>query len=207
MDGNFVTRPEESGYWDSEARQTFRGGKLHDNTWKREKIVHRLLKDSWIDETVLEIGIGSGVAASVLSLLGLNPRRYIATDVSEVFVSHAKEVLELKAIQADLLHLPRCEGGFTRVIALDSLEHVRPEDRMTGFKDLGGILAPHARIYINMPLSETRHDLKFDHPFGLEDLALLEINAGVRLESYERYSVQVPKLDKPIEYGFAVLDR
>lgn len=196
-------RKEESEYWDSQARIS----PIMDNIFKRPPIASRLLTDGdLIGKKVLEIGIGLGNTMASIQLLVLNNFSFTATDVSPKYVDFNKRHLATgKVYQTDILNLPSIEGGFERIICLDSLEHVRPEDREKGFKEMNRVMAEHCRILINLPTDVSRHDPEFDHGFTLRDLALLEELTNTNLIKFDRYRVDPPS--GTVYYKWAVLER
>jgi SAM-dependent methyltransferase len=192
---------DESEYWDKEAKE--KGDK--DNVWKRVAIIKRLFEIDWIDQRVLEIGVGAGMVAGVLKYVFLNNFKYRGTDVSPEYCERAKKFLMLDMYNTDILNLPKIEGGFTKVIALDSLEHIRPEERDQGYRNIGERLAPDSLMVINMPLNESYHDERYDHPFTQKDILRLAELAEMELKSFEIYTVY--PFGAPAHYGWAVLQR
>jgi cyclopropane fatty-acyl-phospholipid synthase-like methyltransferase len=191
-------RADEVAYWDKVAS-------TRDNVWKRRAIAHRMFEKEWIGKRVLEIGTGHGTVAAALHVIHLGNFKYVGTDVSPKYCQMNKENFDINVVNTDILDLPRVEGGFTRVIALDSLEHVSLEDREAGYKAIGDRLADEADMIINMPLSPTKHDLKFDHKFDFEDISNLCRLADMRLTKYEEYGVDVPS--GRLHYGWVELKR
>lgn len=198
-------RQDESEYWDKMADMRIIDGQIRDNIWKRAAIVHRLFRLDWCRHRVLEIGVGFGVAAAAMKLVYLNSLEYTGTDVSEKFCDRAKKYFELNVVHTDILNLPEIEEGFTRIIALDSLEHVRPEDREFGYENIGKVSAANSIMVINMPLNESYHDEKYDHPFGIKDIERLCSISGFEMVSFEKYMVSPPS--GPAFYGWAILKK
>ena len=174
----------ESAYWDVVAKQIMEGGLLHDNWKKREFLNGFLSQFSWRGQSVLEIGVGAGVSAAVLTLAAGGGLKYVGTEMSDKFVEVAKQHFRLNVVKGDILSLP--DGPFTRIIALDSLEHVRLEDRPEGFKAIVDRLDDGGLLLINTPCHRSSHKEEFDHGFDLRDLALFE-DLGLRLKKYELY--------------------
>jgi len=197
-------RADESAYWDKEADNRAVEN-IRDNVWKRQEIMARLYKENWTGERVLEIGVGTATAAAALQLTCLAVWDYVGTDVSKTFCEWAAKRFKLNVFHTDILELPPIEGGYTRVICLDSLEHVKPEDRGQGYANIGSLLAPHAKMLINMPLEETSHDLQYDFPFDLRDIQHICDETGLRLISYEEYEAVLPKMKR--KYGWVVLEK
>lgn|SRR5574341_72087 len=197
-------RPTEVEYWDKIAEQVCRPGEkgFYDNWLKRRIIGQFLLKSEWSGKKVLEIGVGCGATAALLALACGRNWEYIGTDLSPKFADAVKSIFNLKVVQADVLNLP--DGKFDRIVALDSLEHVRPEDRPQGYRNIAERMADDGMLFINMPYNRSLHKEEFDHGIDLRDLAMLE-DVGVKLCKYELYQVQYA--DYLRTYGFAVLGK
>ena len=195
-------RRAEIEYWDHMAKEkVFANGLLADNIFKRPPILRSLLAYSWAREKVLEIGIGTATTAGALRILNLGLWDYTGTDLSETFCEQARK-FGLHTVQADVLNLPG--EGYSRVIALDSLEHVRPEDREKGYSEIVRVMKERGVLFINIPLSESAHDGEFDHGFDLSDLHRLE-KAGLSLENYDTYEVFFQHI--PRKYAMAVMHK
>lgn len=179
-------RMDEVKYWDGVASSITKDGAVRDNWLKRQFIGQFLLKCNWCGERVLEIGTGCGASAAMVGVACGRTWDYTGTELSPLFGSIARENFGLNVIQADVLSLP--EGPFTRIIALDSLEHVRRDDREQGYRNIAERLAPGGLLLINMPCHRSSHDEDFDHGFDLVDLARLEAE-GLRLSKYDRYQI------------------
>lgn len=198
-------KPFGAEYWDNVARTALAGGFILDNQHKRELILAHLMRESWIGQRVLEIGVGTGVTAAALTVTSLNYRRYVGTDCSAEFCRCAQENFNLSVVHTDVRSLPRIDGGFTRVIALDSLEHVPPEHRAQGYAEIGAAMAPNAKMLVNMPLGHSYHSDDFDFPFGLDDILALMRTAGLELRLYEEYGTLIK--NKPWRAAWVVLER
>jgi SAM-dependent methyltransferase len=198
-------RPEECHYWDG----VYEARNFLDNYRKRGAIAHRIFAIDWLSRRILEIGVGLGTIAAAIHTITLENVKYIGTEVSPVMAERCSKMMRLNVANTDILNLPSVEGGFDRVIALDSLEHIRPEDRKQGYKNIGSVMAENATMVINMPLSIGSHDQGFDHPFGLEDIDALCRLADLKLAKYERYSISYPKGDGEVllRYAWVVLKR
>jgi SAM-dependent methyltransferase len=196
-------RQTEIDYWDKVATDVWRPAKrgFLDNWLKRRIIAQFLLKSEWSGQKVLEIGVGCGATAALLALSCGRNWEYTGTDLSPKFIEAAGN-FNLKVVQADVLSLP--PGPFTRIVALDSLEHVRPEDRPEGYANIAERLAPEGLLFINMPHDRSLHKDEFDHGIDLTDLALLE-DVGLKLLKYELYQVQYDTYLRT--YGFVVMGK
>lgn len=182
-------RPEESEYWDEVAlKLKERGiGDISDNVRKRCEIVSRILSHRPFKVSILEIGVGQGLGAAAVNLVTLGHNRYIGTDVSERFCRFVSRRWKLNVMQTDVTKLP--DGPFDFIWAFDSLEHVRPEDRQSGYAEMGRVLADGGVILLNVPLNESGHDSNFD--WGMEESEVFEIAKATRtaISKYEPYDI------------------
>lgn len=193
----------EIAYWEKvSAPLISEDGIKADNLWKRRHQVERLLRHTWLGENVLEIGVGNGVVAGALQTIVQSQWSYVGTELSENFRKSVASIFQLRTVQADVRELP--DGKYTRIIALDSLEHVRPEHRAEGYARMAAVAAPGCKLFIHYSHSESFHDKEFDHPFGLTDLLELE-KAGFKLRTFERYVCAHP--NGALDYVFTVLER
>lgn len=193
----------EVDYWEGRANMVVMDdGRLGDNVWKRPLQLQRLLRHNWINEKVLEVGTGNGVIAGALQVAVEGHWQYIGTELAPRFRKSAQAMFQLYTVEADVREIPG--EGYTRVIALDSLEHVRPEHRKEGYERIHKVAAPGALLFIHMSYSHSAHDPEFDHPFGLRDLADIQ-EAGFRMLSYERYPCKHP--NGTLDYAFVVMQK
>lgn len=183
----------EIEYWDkvSETYVADRGIKA-DNYFKRVEQIRRLLEHAWEKEDVLEIGCGNAMIAGVLKMMFLGNINYTATELSNRFIKNARKTFGLDVHQIDVRELHRLEKNkFSRIIAFDSLEHVRPGHRELGYHQIASMAKKGCKLFIHYSDSPCSHDPEFDHPFGLEDISALE-GVGFRLNSFERYDCYNP---------------
>jgi len=178
-------RQRESAYWDSVANS--REG-LNDNIWKRCAIVSRLLSHIPVGARILEIGVGQGLAAAVTNLITIGNIEYTGTDVSANFADFVAKRWKLNTVQTDILALP--DGPFEMIWCFDSLEHVHPDDREAGYAEIARVFGEHGVILINAPMSETQHDLEFDHPFNEADILAINAACGTTITKYEPYHLE-----------------
>lgn len=196
-------RQTEIDYWDNVASaRMLSGGGVYDNWLKRMAMMAFFAKYNWMHERVLEIGTGAGMSASMLKLGVGGIWSYTGTDVSPEFCRKTKEQWSLNVVNADVLSLP--EGKFTRVLALDSLEHVRKEDRPKGYDNIVERMDDGAILFINIPLSESQHENDFDHGFDLTDLHELQ-KRGLTLHKYDTYACHFKDHDR--HYAMAILSK
>ena len=195
----------EIEYWDHVAgRCRDEHGVVMDNVWKRPGQVRRLLKYEWIGSKVLEIGTGNAMVAGSLKLIAQGNFEYVGTELSSVFRMAANKMFQLETVEADVRELPGEE--YTRIIALDSLEHVRPEHRAEGYAKIASVAAKDALLFIHYSHSTSYHDKEFDHPFGLTDLCALE-ETGFRLRNFDRYDCFNGKSKEYLDYAFVVMQK
>lgn len=191
----------EMDYWEHVADRALPNGHLIDNSWKRPHQLRRLLKYTWIDEKVLEVGTGNGIVAGSMRLLVGGHWEYLGTELASRFRHSAANMFFLNTVEADVREIPG--AGYTRIIAFDSLEHVRPEHRQEGYERIHSAAADDALLFIHYSYSQSHHDKEFDHPFGLSDLLDIE-KTGFSLIEYDRYEVDHPKAGT-LDYAFVVM--
>lgn len=185
-------RQSESDYWDGEANaRIFDDGRVSDNLYKRTEIVKRLLDTDFLDQRVLEIGVGLGTSMAAVRIAVAGKLEYECTDVSPKFCDFVRDTFRFNAHNTDILNLPTNEEGFTRIVCLDSLEHVKPGDREAGYAEMNRVMAPHCSILINMPVEETHHNLEFDHEFGVQDIKDICRICNTIMTRYELYTTKV----------------
>lgn len=193
----------EIAYWEHVSKPLIsEAGIKADNLWKRRHQVERLLRHTWLEQKVLEIGVGNGIVAATLQMTLQANWDYIGTELSDNFRKSVASMFQLKTVEADVRELP--DGPFTRIIALDSLEHVRPEHREEGYARIAAVAAPGCLLFVHYSHSQSFHNKEFDHAFGLEDLMRLE-GVGFKLRNFERYVCAHP--NGALDYVFAVLQR
>ena len=194
----------EIEYWEGVSQKCFTVDGMLDNVWKRPEQIKRLLKHDWYQQKVLEIGVGNGMIAGALQLVIQAHWSYIGTELAPNFRRAAKAMFQLNIVEADVRELPG--EGYTRIIALDSLEHVRPEHRAEGYAKIAAVAAKDALLFIHLSRSLSLHDKEFDHPFGLEDINALETH-GFTLNAYERYPCWNGTSKETLDYVFVVMQK
>jgi methyltransferase family protein len=197
-----VPLPSEILYWEKIANKAVSEKHFLDNVYKRPEQIKRLLKYDFIYQNVLEIGVGNGVVAGALQLAIGAHWNYIGTELAPNFRKWADKMFHLNIVEADIRELPG--DSYTRIIALDSLEHVRPDHRKEGYQKIAEVAAKDSLLFIHFSKERSYHDTEFDHPFGLKDFVMLE-EAGFDLKSYENYLCKYP--DGDLSYVFCVLKK
>lgn len=196
----------EKDYWDTVASKSVKmgpdGWEWSDNSWKRPHQLSRLLKFDFYKHKILEIGTGNGIIGGMLRMTSGDCFNYTGTELSEKFRQWAKSVYQLNTVCADVRELPG--EGYTRIIAFDSLEHVRPEHREEGYKKIASVAAPGCLLFIHYSHGYSAHNQEFDHPFDVNEIVRIQA-AGFTLLSYERYICHHPAGDIP--YVFVVMER
>lgn len=162
-----VLRPEEMEYWDRVAEERCKKG-IKDNTWKRAEIVSRVLAHRPHSARILEIGVGQGLVAAAVNLTLMGYINYTGTDCSRVFADFTEQTWRLKTVVTDIRTLP--DGPYDMIWAFDSFEHIRPEDREAGWRELARVIEKPALIMINNPLDESQHDPEFDWELDMADV-------------------------------------
>lgn len=199
-------RQGETEYWDSVAEIQLKTNR--DNIWKKGQVVSRIFADGdFIGQKVLEIGIGNALAISAVHYIYGGNFKYAGTDVSKLYVDTANKRFGNRFHQASITKLPETEGGWTRIMCLDSLEHVNPADREDGFREINRVMSPKGKIVINLPGEKTTsyHNDEYDFQFGLRELALLSEITATRMKKFETYSVVCGQVK--LEYRWCILER
>lgn len=176
-------RCDESQYWDKQASAKLKT--YMDNIWKRQQIVRRLLESEIIGHQILEIGVGIPFTIQSIRYALGSFFKYVCTDVSQKYVDFARS-WKLEAVHTDATKLPG--SSYTRIIALDSLEHVRPDDRPAAWKEIGRVMGGSCKVFLNIPVDETHHDLEFDYPFNIRDVCDLADATRTRIVRWEPYT-------------------
>lgn len=193
-------------YWDGLAEKAWSGQIMRDNWSKRRLIVKRLLEYDLTHSKILEIGCGLGITAAVISLVHGYKLKYVGTDVSLKFIEAIKTLSRLNAVHAKCNNLPFDNGSFDVIWCLDSLEHIKPDERQDSYFEIGRVLGKHGLIMINLPLSETQHDLDYDFEFTDHDICNLMSATGTHIVKIEEYGG--PKEhNSSLRYKFVVLER
>lgn len=195
----------ESEYWDVIADKSVRisGPErvFTDNSWKRPNQLKNLMAYEWVREKILEIGVGNGVIGGVLRCLA-GGGSYTGTELSDKFIEWNGRMYGLNVVKADVREIPGKD--YTRIVAFDSLEHVRPEHREEGYRRIYEVAAKGGLLFLHFSYGESFHDKEFDHPFGTDDLVRLE-KVGFTLQKYERTICKHPNGDIP--YVFVVMSK
>jgi methyltransferase family protein len=194
--------PSEIEYWEGISTKAFTETSFFDNVWKRPHQIRKLLKYDWFKQKVLEIGVGNGLVAGAVQVAIEGHWEYKGTELSPNFRHWANKLFHLDVVQADVRELPG--EGYTRIIALDSLEHVRPDHRKEGYSRISKVAAPGCLLFIHLSKEVSFHDKEFDHPFGLKDFVELE-EVGFNMLSYESYICDYPS--GQLDYAFVVMNK
>lgn len=195
-------RQTEIDYWNGQ----FGKDVVHENVHKRQAIVERLLRLKLIGKNICEIGAGSGVTANAVMAAVCGQMGYFGTELSKISADRIRELFGLDVVNADILSIPALDAIFDMVWAFDVLEHVRPEDREAGYREIGRILKPGGLIVLNQPTMETNHNLEFDHGFDITDLVSLMQQTNSDLVLYQKYSVSLP-VHGEIRYIWIMLEK
>lgn len=200
----------ESKYWDSIALQTVDVEKnmvIMDNNNKRRIQIAKLMPINFFGTSVLEIGIGNGVLGGVMKAIYGRKINYQATDMSKVFVEFCTKKYGIPVQQADVTTLPYPDHTFDYVFAFDSLEHVHPDDREAGNRQIDRVMKKDACIILNIPMSPSKHDQQFDHSYTYMDFIKLLHATRSSMATYNIYTVNFDNGASPIQCAWAVGER
>lgn len=200
----------EALYWDTSAEYLLdkEGKALSDNWFKRRKLVKLLLEYDFTGKNVLEIGCGFGFTASTLLNLHGGEFTYRGTDISNVFLEHAKRVFSLKTTLARADVLPFKDDSFDVCFAFDVLEHIHPDDQGKTATELDRVLKPTSKIFINNPHKDNPngHAEEVEHGLDIWDIAGLATTLRMNVERIEPYTIEFGKFGQ-YRYQLVVLDR
>lgn len=196
-----ITLPDEQ-YWDSVAQIAAPGDKsIRDNFGKRQHIIKLLCDYYFTGAKVLEIGCGLGVTAAVLKVMTGWDFTYKGVDISQKFCDAAKRMFNHDVYRCRANNLPFPDKEFSALFAFDVLEHIPPDDRDGVYKELDRVLGDTAAIFINNPLSQSKHDPNFD--FSFKDMDTAKMAAALNMTI-----IQLTTYDfKGYWYQFIVLGR
>lgn len=101
------------------------------------------------DGPVLDAGCGDGRLTRGLATRGV---QIVGTDYSDRALAFARAFEpEVEFVAADLASLPFKDGGFTCIVMLDVLEHIRPELRDRVVSELARCLHPAGTFLLTVP--------------------------------------------------------
>lgn len=159
-----------------------------ENILKRQHITRKVFGMDIIDKNVLEIGCGLALTAAAVTVAICGYWKYSATEVSKVAIDKVRMDFGFNVKQSDITSIPYQDSCFDMIFAFDTLEHIEPEARQKGYEEINRVLKPFATIAINMPLSESAHDVDFDFPFSIKDVIQLFDTCGMGMQTYEEYA-------------------
>jgi ubiquinone/menaquinone biosynthesis C-methylase UbiE len=161
-------------YWNTTARACAPKTKLIDNYTKRRALLSELLKYSFENQKILEIGPGLGITSFIVQCV--TPKmQYKGIDISQNFAERAQQLLKRDIVVGDASELPFQDQEFDSLWAFDVLEHIFPEKRQQTFDEINRVLKPERSIFICNPLSVSFHDDEFDFEFNSPEIAKLAI--------------------------------
>jgi ubiquinone/menaquinone biosynthesis C-methylase UbiE len=198
----------EADYWDHVALEVVDLNKLKvksDNFYKRRVILKKLLDFDFIHKSILEIGIGFATIAECLQAAYHRTINYQATDVSKVFCDFCFQKYGIPVKQAEVTELPYPDASFDWVFAFDSLEHVRPEQRLAGYAEINRVMKNDACVVLNIPLDVSYHDKSFDHGYTYLDFVELLKVTNSRLAQFNVYGIQYVNMVR--QFAWAVGER
>ena len=193
-----------SKYWDMQAKRKIVSGDL-DNIWKRQVIVRNLLEYDFYDKSVLEIGVGPGTTFASIGLILLNRFSYVGTDTSSVYVDFASKKWGMNTVQSDVTNLPGKNNSYDYIVSLDTLAHVKVDQRKDGYKEMNRVLKSSGKIILNITVKGTELDPnEFHWGFSYYDLEELVKICSLKLEKVKAYDVKIPITGEVRSYEFIV---
>lgn len=161
-------------YWNKVERAVRNSvpGRIVDNFSKRRMLVEALLRYPLLDASIVEIGPGIGLTAYALGLI-TGRIKYTGVDISQTYATAAKNHFGLNVVVHDVTDgLPFPDESADCFFAFDSMEHIQPEKRPGLFREMDRVLKKDDRIiFINNPLDESKHDVKYDFSFDEKDIS------------------------------------
>jgi ubiquinone/menaquinone biosynthesis C-methylase UbiE len=132
-------------------------------------------------ESVLEVGFGTGLA-----FLNLNEmyREIHGLDLT-ASIPEVQSVFEPLGIHADLrqgsvLDMPYADAGFDTVLLISILEHLRPDELDSAFREIRRVLKPGGQVVYGAPVERPLmvfmfrllgHDIRREHFSTEKDIA------------------------------------
>lgn len=195
---------KEAEYWDKICQHSFApiptGQEVIGYNWpKLMKIVRNLLGYSFRGLNILEIGAGLALAANGMRQIGAITN-YVGVDISPKFCEKANDLIEMSVKCCRVESMPFDGESFDFLWAFDVLEHIHPDDRRNCYREIKRVLKPEYIVFINNPLTLSKHDPEFEHEFGHGDLTFLMGCLGAKLKALSEYKI------KDYRYQWIVLE-
>lgn len=201
---------KESEYWDSvcDGLLTNEEGKfvVRANWPKVTKICRWVMGHDFRDKTVLELGPGVGLVFNILKCSG-NVSVYYGLDPSDRFVEVAGKMFGLKVRKGKANQIPFKNETFDAVFAFDVLEHINPVELQDSYAEISRVAKPSARMFINNPLTEGKHDKRFDFKIDVYNIQSFCDVSGFRIYYLQEYSVIGKESGEPYHYQMIELRR
>lgn len=109
-------------------------------------------------ELILDVGCGAGKQAAVISRItkvaGIDSSP-LSIDYSTKLVKEKGNISNFEAKTANANKIPYKNNTFDKVIAIDLIEHMTPEDNVLFIKEAKRVLKPQGGIYIYIHLTKT----------------------------------------------------
>lgn len=207
MTPNHERRRAEEQYWERIASEHYDPETkiLRDNWTKRQHIVRMLLEYDFSGKRILEIGCGLGIVATALRI-PLGPDfDYIGTDICERFCQIASELNRLDVYYARADSLPFESDSFDYLFLFDVMEHVRPDNRADIYSEVDRVLMKNSLVFLNNPLTQSRHDPEFDFGYDESDMADFCRVCRMHIERVTTYGLRIK--DSEYRYQFVVMRR
>ena len=142
------------------------------------KRVELCLNECLGGERVLDIGFGSGV-----NFLNLNEKYEeihgldLTADLELVTETFRKHDLHPKLRKGNILSMPYTDNYFDTVLLVSILEHIKPSEQITAFREIERVLKPGGQVIYGVPIDQPLMAVAFrllgvdisEHHFSTEE--------------------------------------
>ena len=104
-------------------------------------------------ERILEVGFGTGL--SFLNLREMYREIHgldLTADVKQVAGAFAARGIETQLVNGNVLEMPYPDGHFDTVLLISILEHLKPEQQVPAFREIGRVLRPGGQVVYGVPV-------------------------------------------------------
>lgn len=154
-------------YWEQQAQKQVYDKKVKVKSGRVAYLLRELLKLPLDSKNIVEVGCGSAFIGYLLSLMF--PRSsYTGFEIAPSYINNPLPV-EIKEGRITNLSYPGKGADF--VFLFDVLEHIDPDERVDGYKEINRILAPGGVVVIHNPTKGSKHNQQFEHILGTAEIA------------------------------------